>query len=113
MAHPEVGARGQQYVPCLERKLRAVRDGPQRDMGIEEHVQRLNSPRNRRAICSLSASMSSGTTKASLATPRRGPTGEVDNGTSLAAGLPLRAMMISRSSPCSMASTKRDKLDFA
>jgi hypothetical protein len=31
----------------------------------------------------------------------------------LAAGRPLRAMMISRSSPCSIASIKRDRLDFA
>jgi hypothetical protein len=48
-----------------------------------------------------------------LATPTRFPVWDGLIATSLAAGRPFRAMMISVSAPVSTASTRRDRLDFA
>lgn len=111
-ADPDHGPGRFDQLPRFCGKPGAVGDGPERDRGVQQQVH-APPPRNSRATSSACASMSSGTSKRPRATPMRGPGGASASGTSRAAGRPLRAMMISRSRPCSMSSTRRDSEDLA
>src|SRR3979411_2505215 len=88
-------------------------DRPKRHMRVEQQPH-LAAPANRRATVSLSRSIVSGTKNLPLATPIRGPRpAGLPMGTNFAAGLPLRAITISCSTPLSTASTRRERLDLA
>src|SRR4051794_13566706 len=102
---------GNQF-PCFGGEVRVVGDGPEGHVSVQQQPHSALPP-NSLSIVSLSASMSSGTEKRPFAMPMRGPAGGGVRGTSLAAGLALRAMMISDSVPLSTASTRRERLDLA
>src|ERR1700733_5013749 len=94
------------------RQFRIVYNGPQGDERVEQqpHPER---PANNSAMAAASTSISSGTVNFPLATPIRLPRDAGLIATSLAAGRPLRAMMISVSAPLSTAATRRERLDLA
>src|SRR5574343_759493 len=112
-ANPDSSLGRLNHFARLLRQLWAIRDGPKRNIRVEQQIQVVTPPVNSLATSSLCASILSGTSNLPLATPTRCPTGTRSIGTSLAAGRPLRAMTISFSWPCSMDSTKRDKEDLA
>ena len=70
-AYPDIVFRRRDLRPRVLRQPRTINDRPQRNVRIQEKIQGVTPPSNKRATASLFASMVAGTSKEPFAMPKR------------------------------------------